>query len=213
MLVGLSCDSLGACLDSLGRSSAPLRLCWTLLEVSCGSLRIPWPPLGPSWAPLGLLLGSPGPLWAPSWALLGFSWASLGSLLGVPRTSPKNDPLLDASWLVFMGFWAPILDPILGPFLDPVLDPFFDVFFVVVLDPLQAQRPPKEGPSEDQTHLQGTFLLLFTRVLACRYFNCFQAPWCPLAASWCQLGPVRSRLNAILEPKRGPKMASETIPF
>ena len=178
MLVGLSCDSLGACLDSLGRSSAPLRLCWTLLEVSCGSLGIPWPPLGPSWAPLGLLLGSPGPLWAPSWALLGLSWASLGSLLGVPRTSPKNDPLLDASWLVFMGFWAPILIPFWVPFwfiLGSVLDIFVDVFFVVVLDPLQAQRLPKGGPKEDQTSLGGPFLLLFAKVLACRSFLFFQA--------------------------------------
>ena len=72
--------------------------------------------------------------------------------MGPPRTGPKNGPFWGASWLVFMGFWTPILFPILTYFLDPVLDPFFDVFFVVVLDPLQAQRPPKEGPSEDQTH-------------------------------------------------------------
>ena len=70
-------------------------------------------------------------------------------------------------------------DPILNQFMGPVLSPLFDVFCVVVLDPLQAQRPPKEGPSEDQTHLQGTFLLLFTRVLACRSFLLFPSVLIP----------------------------------
>ena len=213
MLVGLSCDSLGACLDSLGRSSAPLRLCWTLLEVSCGSLGIPWPPLGPSWAPLGLLLGSPGAVWAPSWALLGLSWASLGSLLGVPRTSPKNDPLLDASWLVFMGFWAPILVPFWVNFWIPFWIPFLMCFLWSSWTLFRPKGHPKRGQARTRRTLQGPFLLLFAKVLACRSFCGFQSSWCPLAASWCHLGPFRSHLGPILDPKMGPKMASETVPF
>ena len=151
--------------------------------------------------PLGLLLGSPGPLWAPSWALLGLSWASLGSLSGVPRTSPKNDPLLDASWLVFMVFWAPILVPFWINFWVPFWIPFLMCFLWSSWTLFRPKGCPKRGQARTRRTSKGRFCCYLRGFWHIAPFCFFQASWYPLAASWCQLGPCRSHLVAILDPK------------
>ena len=213
MLVGLSCDSLGACLDSLGRSSAPLRLCWTLLEVSCVSLGIPRPPLGPSWVPLGLLLGSPGPLWAPSWALLGLSWASLGSLLGVPRKNPKNDPLLDASWLVFIGFWAPILDQFWVNLWIPFWIPFLMCFLWSSWTLFRPKGRPKRGQARTRRTSKGRFCCYLRGFWHIAPFCCLSSVLVPSCSLLVPPWPLSLPFGSHFGSKIAPKMASETVPF
>ena len=84
---------------------------------------------------------------------LGLSGNSLGALLGPPKTVSETGPFLGASWLDFCGRRGPHFGSHFSShFWGTVLGPFFDVFFVVVLDPLQAQRPTErraQGGSDE----------------------------------------------------------------
>ena len=187
--VGLSCDSLGACLGSLGLSWASLKLSGTLWEFSWGSLELLWPPLVPSCAPLGLpwgclvaLLGPLGPPLGPIGPLLGLAWAL-----------QERDPKMNLFWVPLGSIFVGVLVPIFGPFWVQFWIPFWVSFWVsffgVPLGSALGHKLPKGRPKEDQMSHGGPFLLLFTRVLACRSFCFFQASWCPLGTSWCRLGP------------------------
>ncbi len=112
-----------------------------------------------------------------SWGLLGHASDPLGLMF-------SSWPLLAA----FLGQTLPVWAPTFVTFWIEIWVAFWILFWKCCLKYFWAQKLPRRRQGEAQRRHKVAFLLLFTMVLACCLFCCFQVLGLLLVPFWCHSG-------------------------